>query len=72
MDAQEVAAKLMQRVAACNAPVVVFPLQDLLGLDDKARMNIPGTSKGNWIWQAKRNDVEAALETTRELVELHK
>jgi 4-alpha-glucanotransferase len=51
--------------------VVVFPLQDLLGLDDKARMNIPGTSKGNWIWQAKRNDVEAALETTRELVKLH-
>ncbi|MDO4533110.1 MAG: 4-alpha-glucanotransferase [Coriobacteriia bacterium] len=71
-DAQEVAAKLMQGVASCNAPVVVFPLQDLLGLDDKARMNIPGTSKGNWIWQAKRNDVEAALETTRELVNLHK
>ncbi|MFO7983448.1 MAG: 4-alpha-glucanotransferase [Desulfuromonadales bacterium] len=29
----------------------VFPLQDVLGLDSKARFNTPGTSKGNWQWR---------------------
>lgn len=29
-------------------------MQDLLGLDDKARMNIPGTLGDNWTWRMKR------------------
>ncbi|MBU0581502.1 MAG: 4-alpha-glucanotransferase [Candidatus Margulisbacteria bacterium] len=33
------------------ADVVIIPLQDILGLGAKARMNIPGTTKGNWRWR---------------------
>ena len=33
------------------ANVVVFPMQDVLGLDGRARMNTPGTRKGNWHWR---------------------
>jgi 4-alpha-glucanotransferase len=51
--------------------VCVLPLQDLLGLGDDARMNVPGVAEGNWSWQADGYDVEQALERTRELVELH-
>jgi 4-alpha-glucanotransferase len=29
----------------------VFPLQDVLGFGNDCRMNIPGVSKGNWIWR---------------------
>ena len=35
-------------VFASNAGVSVIPVQDLLCLDDRARMNMPGTSQGNW------------------------
>ena len=39
--------------AACNsvARTAVFPLQDVLGLDARHRMNTPGTSEANWIWR---------------------
>ncbi len=70
LDAQETAQTLMEELAVCTAPVAVLPLQDILGLDDSARMNIPGTKKGNWVWQAKRKAVEAAAETAAHLVQL--
>ncbi len=40
--------------AACNsvARMAVFPLQDVLGLDGRHRMNLPGTLGGsNWVWR---------------------
>lgn len=33
------------------ADTTIFPVQDLLGLDNKHRMNIPGTEEGNWHWR---------------------
>ena len=38
---------LMASPASC----VIFPLQDILGLGENARMNTPGTSEGNWKWR---------------------
>lgn len=29
----------------------IIPLQDVLGLDQAARMNTPGTIEGNWLWR---------------------
>lgn len=31
--------------------LVIWPMQDLLGLDSAARMNTPGTVGGNWQWR---------------------
>ncbi len=40
------------RVASMSvADLAIFPLQDLLGLGSRARMNIPGTAVGNWTWR---------------------
>ncbi|MDO4399523.1 MAG: 4-alpha-glucanotransferase [Coriobacteriia bacterium] len=72
LDAQETALRLAESVASCNAPVAVLPLQDVLGLDDDARMNTPGTKTGNWTWQATGADVEAGAEALKHFVELHK
>lgn len=33
---------------------VILPLQDILKLDSRARMNTPGTIKGNWQWRVER------------------
>lgn len=33
------------------APLVMMQAQDLLGLPESARMNIPGRAAGNWRWQ---------------------
>nr|MBP7333460.1 4-alpha-glucanotransferase [Candidatus Cloacimonas sp.] len=30
---------------------IIIPYQDILGLGDEARMNIPGTALGNWQWR---------------------
>lgn len=34
------------------ARLMITPLQDVLGLSSEARMNTPGTSRGNWSWRA--------------------
>jgi 4-alpha-glucanotransferase len=33
------------------ADTAIFPLQDLLGLGEEARMNLPASQKGNWEWR---------------------
>lgn len=33
------------------ANVVIIPMQDILGLGEKARINLPASSKGNWRWR---------------------
>jgi len=33
------------------ADQAIFPLQDFMGLGESHRINIPGTSSGNWLWR---------------------
>jgi 4-alpha-glucanotransferase len=35
------------------ARTVIVPMQDVLGLDEKARMNSPASAKNNWLWRLK-------------------
>ena len=46
------------------AQTAILPLQDLLGLGSEARMNMPGSTQGNWRWRAtqaqmRKMDLEA-------------
>lgn len=44
----------MIRLALSSVAVMaVYPLQDVLGLGAKARMNTPGTPTGNWEWRVR-------------------
>ena len=36
---------------ASVANICILPLQDVLGLDNSARMNTPGTVENNWSWR---------------------
>ncbi len=45
------------------ANISLVPLQDALGLGNEARMNVPGTPRGNWSWRFSRSRL------TRELSE---
>jgi 4-alpha-glucanotransferase len=46
------------RVASMSvADLALFPLQDLLGLGSRARMNVPGTTDGNWTWRFSEDEL---------------
>ena len=51
-------ARLAIRFAyASNADTVIVPMQDVLELGGKARMNLPGTIEGNWSWRMPKGSL---------------
>ena len=40
-----------------SAGLAIVPMQDVIGLDDRARMNIPSTLGGNWKWRATKGQI---------------
>ncbi len=44
-----------------KAETVIVPLQDYLELDSAARINTPGTEKGNWEWRFTQDDLTDSL-----------
>lgn len=50
----------MDALLSSGANLVILQLQDILLLDDSARMNVPGKPTGNWTWNfAEADDVDA-------------
>ena len=47
----EVPKALMRAAYASVADVAIFQMQDVLELDNSARMNVPSTIGGNWQWR---------------------
>ena len=43
------------------ARVAILPVQDILGLDERSRMNIPSSSTGNWTWQLAKGALTKAM-----------
>jgi 4-alpha-glucanotransferase len=51
---------MIRAASASVANLAVFPLQDVLGLDGRYRMNVPGVmGQGNWTWRFDWRQVEA-------------
>ena len=40
------------------AAAVILPVQDVLGLGDEARINVPGVAEGNWTWRMTQVQME--------------
>ena len=57
----EIVDGMVRAVLSSPADYAVIPLQDYLGLDDSARINIPSTLGGNWIWRASKKDISRKL-----------
>ena len=52
-DGQEVHWDLIRAAQASVADTAIIPLQDVLGLRNEARMNLPASQSGNWAWRFK-------------------
>ncbi|MBR2405745.1 MAG: 4-alpha-glucanotransferase [Clostridia bacterium] len=62
---------LMKAAYASVADVAIFQMQDILQLDNRARMNTPSTLGGNWMWRLRAeqisDDTAAELRTLAKL-----
>ena len=54
--------ELMRAGWASVAVYAIAPMQDLLGLGTKARMNFPSTLGGNWSWRLLPNELNQDLQ----------
>ena len=53
-DDKDINVGIMQYCMKCKANMIVITMQDILGLDDSARINLPGVDKPeNWSWRMK-------------------
>ncbi|RKY36725.1 MAG: 4-alpha-glucanotransferase [Candidatus Omnitrophota bacterium] len=43
------------------ANIAIFPMQDILGLGETQRMNLPGTVRNNWQWRVLPDQLNAQL-----------
>lgn len=48
---QDIVQSIIGRVLDSRALLTMIPMQDLLGLGNAARMNVPGRAAGNWRWR---------------------
>jgi 4-alpha-glucanotransferase len=59
----------VRALMASPANVVIFPMQDILGLDHRARMNVPGTLEGNWRWRLPPMKLDVPSRPLRQITE---
>ena len=52
-------AQILKELLALPAAAVILPVQDVLGLDDEARINVPGVADGNWTWRMTEGQLQA-------------
>ncbi len=50
--------RLIEKAWSSVAGFAIAPMQDLLDLGGRARMNTPGTASGNWAWRFRWNQVK--------------
>lgn len=60
-DDHEIHIAMIRALYGSPADTVIIPMQDLLGLDTRSRMNIPGTCDGNWRWRLRDNMMSGEL-----------
>jgi len=62
LDPSDPGWSLIRMAFGSRAAVAILPVQDVLGLDNSARMNMPGTTgKHNWTWRLRPGQLTADL-----------
>jgi 4-alpha-glucanotransferase len=67
-DGREIHWDMIRLALGSVADTAVIPLQDVLGLGTTARMNLPGSTIGNWRWRFTGDQL--ATSSTEKLAEL--
>jgi len=52
------------------AKIAILPMQDVLGLDGRSRMNKPASVEGNWKWRMRGLPGKAVEKNLRDMVRL--
>jgi 4-alpha-glucanotransferase len=60
-DGREINWTFIRTLLASVADTAIIPLQDVLGLGNDARMNLPGSTKRNWVWRFGKDDLTPAI-----------
>ncbi len=64
--------EMIKLVMRSDANTAIFPMQDVLGLGEDARMNRPATSKGNWLWRYSSDEITPSIkERLKEMTEIY-
>lgn len=58
---KDIRTALIRAAFASVSDTCIIPLQDYLGLDNSARINMPSTLGGNWIWRMPKNSLTDEL-----------
>ncbi len=54
------------------ADTVIIPMQDILGLGENDRMNLPASSEGNWEWRLEHKQLSPELKANlKEITEIY-
>jgi len=61
-DGSQIHWDLIALALRSNANTAIYPLQDVLGLDSSARMNVPGRESGNWAWRFRWEQLTPEIE----------
>jgi 4-alpha-glucanotransferase len=61
-DGRDVHWDMIRAALGSVADTAIIPVQDLLGLDSTARMNLPGTGTGNWQWRMQPGSITQEIE----------
>jgi len=71
-DGAEINWDFMRALMQSVSNRVVIPLQDVLGLGSEARMNLPNSTEGNWLWRFKTGAINESLSRRlREMTETY-
>jgi len=63
---------LIRLAWASVSDMAIVQMQDILNLDEKSRMNTPGTAENNWIWRLKQNSINSRhIEFLTEITEIY-
>jgi len=73
MSEEEICLGFIKIAYSSKAKKVILPLQDILYLDSSARMNVPGSSRGNWQWRFNEGCLdEKQIELLKSLVKQYR
>lgn len=72
VTAENIHLELIRLAMMSVAEMTIIPLQDLLGLDERSRMNLPASKKGNWQWRLLPDRInESSGRLLKELTEIY-
>ena len=59
---EEISYAMLRSLYGSVSKMTIATMQDLLQLDTTARMNIPSTLGGNWVWRMQEGDITQEVE----------